>query len=140
MAATGTTVASLTVSTRSRTLTNWLGNRLSSLLSKMARSLTVPVLMSITLSVGASPPHLLARDRAVGDQIVVGRHVGLRRLLQRLLRLHRPRRRLKGPLRGAGLDHGPEAALLHRRGVRVLELGELTAELGLDVGGGDRRH
>ncbi len=56
MAATGTTVASLTVSTSSRTLTNWLGNRLSSLLSKMARSLTVPVVVSMTLSVVSSLP------------------------------------------------------------------------------------
>ena len=56
MAATGTTTASFTVSASRRTFTNWLGNSDSSVLSKMARSFTVPVVRSITLSVVSSRP------------------------------------------------------------------------------------
>src|SRR5579863_9730369 len=56
IAATGTTVWFGSVSTRRRIFTNWLGNSLPSVLSNMARSLTVPVVGSTTLSTVASLP------------------------------------------------------------------------------------
>ncbi len=46
----GTMVASLMTSTSSFVFTNWFGNSMLSLLSKRARSLTVPVVVSIWLS------------------------------------------------------------------------------------------
>ncbi|MNT41526.1 hypothetical protein D3C72_1778870 [compost metagenome] len=49
-------MASLSVSTRVRTLTNWLGNSMPSALGKTALSLTVPVVVSIWLSVVSSVP------------------------------------------------------------------------------------
>ena len=56
MAATGTMVWLCRVSTSSRTLTNWLGNSLLSLLSNRARSFTEPVVGSTTLSTAARLP------------------------------------------------------------------------------------
>jgi hypothetical protein len=49
-AVTGTITASLMVRSSSRTLTNWLGNRLDLALAKRALALTVPVCVSIWLS------------------------------------------------------------------------------------------
>ena len=77
MAATGTTMASFTVSTSRRTLTNWLGNSASSALSNMARSFTVPVVVSIWLSVVASLPwpswFFCARSSAVTGRMAPSR-------------------------------------------------------------------
>ena len=55
-AAEGTSGGILSVSTISLTLTNWFGNSASSSLAKVARNLTVPVVISIWLSTVVSDP------------------------------------------------------------------------------------
>src|SRR5262249_29729136 len=62
IAADGTAVAPRSVVTRSRAVPNWLGNSASSALSTRARSRTVPVVVSIWLSIAISCP--LASRRA----------------------------------------------------------------------------
>src|ERR1035437_3390750 len=56
MADAGTRVTPCNVFTSSRVLTNWLGKSASFLLSKTARALTVPVVVSIWLSSVSSFP------------------------------------------------------------------------------------
>ena len=56
MVAEGIKVTPSSVSTNSRVLTNWLGNNAKSSLLKMARTFTVPVVVSIWLSRASNLP------------------------------------------------------------------------------------
>ncbi|CAJ0736056.1 hypothetical protein R77592_03947 [Ralstonia mannitolilytica] len=56
MAAPGTITWSRSVSTRMRTFTNWFGNSIALWFGNWARSLTVPVVLSMVLSTVMSVP------------------------------------------------------------------------------------